>query len=228
LSSSPAYSFHLIGHQLCPYVQRVVITLAELKVPYQRTDIDLDKKPDWLQQLTSLEKVPLLLVNKDHQLFESNVICEYLDEAVQGALHPKDPILKAQHRAWITFGSEILQLFANLIYRDKSKECFEKTLQNIRQELSLLEKQITGSAYFTSTDFHLIDASYGPLFRYVDYFRHNLNHDLLSGLAKAQNWAEHLRNRPSVINAVPERYVRFLNIFISQHDSYLANRVKEF
>ncbi|WP_085905362.1 glutathione S-transferase family protein [Kiloniella majae] len=215
-------TLHLIGHKLCPYVQRVVIALEELNVPYKRTDIELENKPDWLEQLSPINKVPLLLINKDQYLFESDVICEYLNEISSISLHPKDPIQKAQHRAWIAFGSGILQLFANLIYNDKSEASYQKTLQDIKQKLSFLENQITGSAYFTSTCFHLIDASYGPIFRYVDYFKNHLNYDLLSNLKRTRNWAAHLRNRPSVIRAVPKGYNDQLYKFIAQNNSYLA------
>ena len=42
-------------------------------------------------------------------LFESNVICEYIEETQGGAkLHPQDPLQRAQHRAWMEFGSTIL------------------------------------------------------------------------------------------------------------------------
>ena len=43
-------------------------------------------------------------------LFESNVICEYIEETQGGAkLHPQDPLQRAQHRAWMEFGSTILE-----------------------------------------------------------------------------------------------------------------------
>jgi len=54
----------------------------------------------------SLGKVPLLKV-EDKVLFESAVICEYLD-VTPSSLHPADPLEKANHRAWIEFGSSIL------------------------------------------------------------------------------------------------------------------------
>ena len=42
-------------------------------------------------------------------VFESNVICEWIEETQPGPrLHPADPLLRAQHRAWMEFGSAIL------------------------------------------------------------------------------------------------------------------------
>ena len=69
----------LISHLLCPYVQRAVIVLEEKNIPYERIDIDLANKPDWFLKVSPLGKTPVLLVG-DQPIFESAVICEYLDE----------------------------------------------------------------------------------------------------------------------------------------------------
>jgi glutathione S-transferase len=86
----------LISHKLCPYVQRAVIALTEKGVP----------------KISPLGKVPVLLVETtdgEAALFESNVICEYIEETQAGAkLHPRDALQRAQHRAWMEFGSTIL------------------------------------------------------------------------------------------------------------------------
>ena len=102
----------LISHKLCPYVQRAVIALTEKGVPFERVDIDLANKPDWFLKISPLGKVPVLRVTTadgEVALFESNVICEYIEETQNGAkLHPQDPLQRAQHRAWMEFGSTIL------------------------------------------------------------------------------------------------------------------------
>src|SRR6476659_8494799 len=102
----------LISHNLCPYVQRAVIALNEKGVAFERIDIDLANKPDWFLKISPLGKVPVLVVTTDIgevALFESNVICEYIEDTQAGAkLHPRDPLERAQHRAWMEFGSAIL------------------------------------------------------------------------------------------------------------------------
>ncbi len=107
-----AAALKLISHKLCPYVQRAVIALNEKGVPFERIDIDLANKPDWFLKISPLGKVPVLVVTTDIgevALFESNVICEYIEDTQAGAkLHPRDPLERAQHRAWMEFGSAIL------------------------------------------------------------------------------------------------------------------------
>jgi glutathione S-transferase len=78
----------LVSHKLCPYVQRAVIALAEKQVPFERIDIDLGTKPDWFNTISPLRKVPVLRIGggvSETVLFESNVICEYIEEALRWA-----------------------------------------------------------------------------------------------------------------------------------------------
>ena len=100
-------SYTLVSHHLCPYVQRAAIALAERNVPFRRETIDLANKPDWFKAISPLGKVPLLKVG-DNVIFESAVIVEYLEETQPNPLHPADPLKRAQHRAWMEFGSAIL------------------------------------------------------------------------------------------------------------------------
>ena len=91
-----AAALKLISHKLCPYVQRAVIALTEKGVPFERIDIDLANKPDWFLKISPLGKVPVLLVETadgEAALFESNVICECIEDTQGGAkLHPQDPL----------------------------------------------------------------------------------------------------------------------------------------
>src|SRR5215475_6014625 len=105
--SSMTAPLKLISHKLCPYVQRAVIALTEKGVPFERIDIDLGNKPDWFLKISPLGKTPVLLVG-DHAIFESAVILEYLEETQPNSLHPANALRRADHRAWIEFGSAVL------------------------------------------------------------------------------------------------------------------------
>src|ERR1700758_2377104 len=103
-----ALPLKLISHKLCPYVQRAVIALTEKGVPFERIDIDLANKPAWFLEVSPLGKGPVLVVATERgevALFESNVICEYIEETQGGpSLHPSDALTRAEHRAWMEFG----------------------------------------------------------------------------------------------------------------------------
>src|ERR1700730_388559 len=111
--SDMAVPLKLISHKLGPYVQLAVIALTEKGVAFERIDIDLANKPDWFLAISPLGKVPVLQVERPGKpkavIFESSVIVEFLEEPAPGAkLHPADPVERAQHRAWMEFGSTVL------------------------------------------------------------------------------------------------------------------------
>src|SRR3982750_4005390 len=102
-----AAALKLISHRLCPYVQRAVIALAEKGVPFERIDIDLANKPHWFLAISPLGKPPVLQVGET-AIFESAAILEYLEETQPNPLHPANPLARAEHRAFIEFGSAVL------------------------------------------------------------------------------------------------------------------------
>src|ERR1700704_2990805 len=118
----------LISHKLCPYVQRAVIALTEKGVTFERIDIDLANKPDWFLQISPLGKTPVLQVG-DTAIFESAVILEYLEETQAKPLHPADPLARAEHRAWIEFGSAILNDIAGFYAAPDEVTFKAKTIQ---------------------------------------------------------------------------------------------------
>jgi glutathione S-transferase len=83
----------LVSFDLCPYVQRAAIVLAEKGVLFERIDVDLSDKSDWFKTISPLGKVPLLQVG-DEVLFESAVIVEYLEETRGRPLHPSGPMAR--------------------------------------------------------------------------------------------------------------------------------------
>src|SRR3954466_12537159 len=97
----------LVRPALCPYVQRAAIVLLEKGVPFERRWVDLANKPEWFTAISPLGKTPVLLAGGE-PVFESAVICDYLDETLAPRLHPGDALQRAQHRAWIEFGSSVL------------------------------------------------------------------------------------------------------------------------
>ncbi|MBD1866421.1 glutathione S-transferase family protein [Cyanobacteria bacterium FACHB-471] len=215
--------FELISHHLCPYVQRAVITLLEKEIPHQRTYIDLSNKPGWFRHISPLGKVPLLKVG-DEVLFESAVICEYLNEITSGSLHPTNPLTKAKHRAWIEFGSSILNAIAGF-YNAATEEAFEQKRQELVDKFAWIERHWQGNSYFAGDQFLLVDAVYGPIFRYFNVFDSITDFKIFVNTPNVQGWRQALRNRLSIQQAVTEDYPEQLLMFLIQRHSYLSNLV---
>ena len=214
-------NFILISHVLCPYVQRSIITLEEKNIPFTRTDIDLANKPAWFKKRSPMGKVPILIVDDNRALFESSVICEYLDEVTENSLHPMDSFEKAHHRALIELGSAILNNIASL-YNAKDKTSFQSIHTEIQEKFQFIEKELSGKSFFSGERFHLIDAVYGPIFRYFEVFDSFTELNTFAHLPKCQLWRKALSQRKSVKHAVSEDYSALLIQFLINRDSYIS------
>jgi len=213
----------LISHNLCPYVQRAIITLLEKNIPHERQYIDLANKPDWFLKISPLGKVPALLV-EDEILFESAVICEYLDEITPGSLHPSDPLIKAKHRAWIEFGSSILNSIAGF-YNAKEEQLFQDKIQELTQKFQTLELQLHEGPFFSGESFSLVDAVYGPIFRYFTVFEQYKDFGFFAETPKIRIWRETLLKRQSVIDAALSNYSDLLHEFLLKRNSCLSQMI---
>ncbi len=161
-------SLKLVSHYLCPYVQRAMIALNEKHVPFEKEYIDLSNKPDWFLKQSPLGKTPLLIAD-DAAIFESAVIVEYLEDTQQNPLHPQNALQKAQHRAWVEFGSSILSEIAGL-YSAKDKAAFDQQITRIKGKFARLETVLSDGPFFAGENFSVVDATFGPIFRYFDVF----------------------------------------------------------
>lgn len=215
----------LISHVLCPYVQRAVIALKEKDVDFERIDIDLNNKPDWFLKISPLGKVPVLKVGDD-VIFESAVIAEFLEDTVAPPLHPADPVRRADHRAWIEFAGVVLSDIWEF-YTAPNVENFEKKRQVLTQRFERLEEKLKADPWFDGATFHLVDASYGPIFRYFDVFDTIEDFGILKGKPKIARWRKALKERPSVATAVKADYPARLRDFIAARQSYMSARLLE-
>lgn len=213
----------LVSHALCPYVQRAAIVLAEKGVPFERRDIDLANKPAWFLAVSPLGKTPVLLVD-GAAIFESAVICEYLEDTALPRLHPKDAVHRAQHRAWIEFASALLNTIA-AFYNAPDDAALQARAADIRARLVQVEAELGDGPYFAGNAFRRVDAAFAPVFRYFDTFDRMGDFGFWSALPKVQRWREALAARPSVVSAVSPAYAERLLGFLLKRGSALSGRL---
>jgi len=200
-----------------------MITLVEKRVPFDRTYVDLANKPEWFLQISPLGKTPLLKVGSA-VLFESAVICDYLDEVETPRLHPAEPLARAQHRAWIEFASATLNTI-NAFYNAPDATALERQRAALVEKFETLERQLQkrDGSYFAGTDFSLVDAAFGPVFRYFDVFDSIRNFHILENTPRVAKWRAQLAERPSVRDAVARDYPDRLRDFLLKRNSALSS-----
>jgi glutathione S-transferase len=190
----------LVSFKTCPWVQRAAIALREKGVAFEFRHIEPDNRPDWFLAISPHKKVPVLRIDDKDSLFESNAICEYLDEMVSPKLHPADPLQRAVNRAWTdyvpTFADTVTATAYAETEEDYNKEAAKIPVPFERVEGALAKRGNAGP-FFNGPNYSLVDAAYAPFlqrYRYLDRVK-KLGHIEKFPLLKA--WSDALLKRPS-------------------------------
>ncbi|RCI08982.1 hypothetical protein L249_5012 [Ophiocordyceps polyrhachis-furcata BCC 54312] len=162
-------SLKLYGAWFCPFVQRVWITLCEKKIHHQYVEINpYDKDPAFLA-LNPRGLVPTLAVpGEDQPLFESIIVCEYLDAAFPRygpSLLPADPYYRARARVWIDHvGSRIAPAFQKLMQHTPDKPySLDDARAELRRHVEAFVRQMhPHGPWFLADGFSLVDISLAP------------------------------------------------------------------
>lgn len=217
----------LISHPLCPFVQRAAIVLLEKGIPFDRIHIDLAAKPDWFLAISPNGKVPLLRVRQqdgtETVIFESMVICEYLDESQGGApMYPRDALARARQRGWVEFGTATLaEAWQFLNATDRTAADAKQAA--IRHRLQQLEAELGAGPYFDGAAFGMVDAVFAPVFRYFDSLDPAVSQPIFENRPRVSAWRSALALRRSVIDAVGSDYAQRFRQHLREHAALLAS-----
>lgn len=210
----------LVSHKLCPYVQRAAIVLAEKGLVFERIDVDLSNKPDWFLRISPLGRTPVLLVDGE-PIFESAVICEYLEDTVLPRLHPDNALQRARHRAWMEFGSNVLSTIAGFYAAPEATAMWAKAAE-LRSRFVHIEAALGDGPYFAGQHFSVVDAVFGPVLRYFDVFDGIADFGIFQATPRVSAWRAALATRPSVREAVDPSYPHLLHRFLAERRSALS------
>ncbi|WP_417805107.1 glutathione S-transferase family protein [Thalassospira lucentensis] len=217
--------FRLVGHRLCPYVQRVAMVMAAHSIAHERIDISLDDKPEWLFDINPTGKVPVLVIDQRSVLFEAAAICEYLDDVTGKTLFPSDPYERGQHRSLVAVGEQVLALTATLIYQAATKDAVDATMHQITQRLEILTAYIEAKPAGGQSKLGMLDFVFATVFRPFPVLAIGLNRDLYAGLDSIKDWSNRLLAEDIVRDVVPPSYLIDMQKFIARKDAYLGRRL---
>lgn len=179
----------LYGGWFCPFVQRSWIVLHEKNIPHQYVEINPYKKAPEFLALNPRGLVPTLAVpvsgdgKTQKPLYESAVICEFLDEAFQDnvaavegvegggkygkSLLTEDPYERARCRLWIDhISNKIIPAFYKFIQHTPDKEySIEQARDNLHAHIKTFVKEMedsSGGPWFLGQRFSLVDIMLAP------------------------------------------------------------------
>lgn len=224
MSSSNYPKLKVISFKICPYVQRIIIALLEKGIPYEVEYIDLANKPEWFLKISPFGKVPVLIVDDKHVLFESVPILEYLEEiAPEKPLHPKDPIQKAINRAWFDYISGIYGSFIG-VATATDEQSFQEKVKEIATKYEKLEPNIKGP-FFNGEQFSIIDVLLAPNLRALTILENDFKVDIFGKFPKLQQYRNLILERPSVKDSLVPEYHDLYLAYIKNKGGFIASKL---
>jgi glutathione S-transferase len=187
-------SIRLLGSLTSPYVRKVRIVMAEKRIDYHLELEDVWSPDTSILDANPLGKVPCLIMEDGGAVFDSRVICEYLDGMTPVAkLIPPSGRERAEVRTWEALGDGVVD--AAILAR------LEQTQRPAEQQSSnWVERQMSwcnGQAY------SLADIAVGCALGYIDF-----RFGSIDWRGKYSNLARHyekLAARPSFVDTQPPK-----------------------
>ena len=165
----------------CPFVQRVWIALEEKGIPYQYIEVNPYHKPQSLLDLNPRGLVPTLQY-QGKPLYESTVLCEFLEEAYPDhmpKLLPDDPYLRARTRIWTDcktalhsqncrkltstdVGSRIIPAYHRFLQHQGSDGLKDRQTEFLNHLKEFTSEMDPEGPFFLGKEFSLIDIVIAP------------------------------------------------------------------
>jgi glutathione S-transferase len=108
------------------------------------------------------------------------------------------------------------------LYSASDDAAFRAKAAQLEARFARLETRVEAAPWFDGESFSLVDAVFGPVFRYFDVFDQIGDFGILAGKPKLARWRAALAARPSVKSAVSPDYPALLRGFLDRRRSYLS------
>jgi len=192
-----------------PFVRKVMAFAHEVglagRIETVRTMAAMTQPNRELMRLNPLGKIPTLVTDDGKVLFDSTVICEYLDSLHRGAkLFPQQPERRWQALRWHALGDNMLDnlvLWRNELLRPKPQQSSETLAAfdlKIRTAVSALDGE---AAALGDTPIGIGHVAIGVALGYIDFrFPELAWRDANKKIAA---WYEIFSQRPSIRDTMP-------------------------
>jgi glutathione S-transferase len=167
----------LIGSLASPYVRKARIVLAEKKIDYQLVLENVWSPDTTIHTFNPIGKVPCLLMEDGEAVFDSRVICEYVDTlSPVGKLIPQSGRERVEVRCWEALADGVLDA-AVLIrlestQRDeehRSESWVARQRRKIDDALDAMSQGLAGKMWCANNHYSLADIAVGCALGYLDF-----------------------------------------------------------
>lgn len=167
----------LIGSLSSPFVRKVRIVMAEKKIDYKLELEDVWAPDTSISLFNPLGKVPCLVMEDGEAVFDSRVICEYLDTLTPvGKLLPPAGRERTAVRCWEALGDGILDAAVTIrlehVQREpgqRSPSWLARQRRKIADAVAAMSKGLGDNAWAAGNHLTLADIACGCALGYLDF-----------------------------------------------------------
>ena len=165
----------LIGSLASPYVRKVRVMLAEKVIDCPLVLENVWAADTTIQKTNPLGKVPCLILEDGSALYDSRVICEYLD-----ALSPGTPLIPATGperiavRRWEALGDGVLDAIVLVRLEEIQREPQERSekwvlrqMTKVEAGLAVMAKDLGKNPWCVGASISLADITLGSALGYI-------------------------------------------------------------
>ncbi|XP_072279918.1 glutathione S-transferase omega-1-like [Pyxicephalus adspersus] len=201
--------------RFCPFAQRARLVLVAKGIKHEVVNINLKNKPDWFFEKSPLGLVPSIETSDGKIIYESPIVCEYLDEAFPGTrLIPSDPYAKAEQKMLLEAFSAVTPIYHKIAFAMKNNEDTAELKSQFFEKLKKLEEALAkkNSPYFGGESVSMIDYMLWPSFEPFCIFGLE---DLMEKTPQVKAWHDRMLQDPAVKATFiePEVFLEFYKLY---------------
>ncbi len=160
-------------------------------------EVNLRNKPEWFHNLNREGSTPVLQLDEHRILTESLIICDYLEEALQGKeLLPFDAYIKAYHKLLIQKFSNVTAPFTRIVRKNDID-----ALNELKCGLKLFEDNLNYD-FFEGKNVSFIDLMIWPWFERFPLLKEKANFELGDEFPKLNSWVKRMSEIDIIKNEI--------------------------
>ncbi|HWT35671.1 MAG TPA: glutathione S-transferase C-terminal domain-containing protein [Paraburkholderia sp.] len=200
----------LIGSHTSPFVRKVRIVMAEKKIDCELVLEDVWASDSKIHDYNPLGKVPCLILDDGEAVFDSRVICEYVDMLSPVAkLIPPAGRERIEVRCWEALADGMLD--ATVLIRlegtqrtpeQRNEAWVKRQERKIHESLTAMAKGLDGNPWCAGNRYTIADIAVGCALGYLDFRMPEV--DWREAHPNLARHFEKLSQRQSFVDTVPQ------------------------
>lgn len=210
-----------ISFKICPFVQRVTALLEAKNMPYEIEYINLRDKPQWFLDMSPNGQVPVLVTDSGITLFESDAICEYLDEVGRPIEYNTTPEQRAIDRAWSYMATKNYLVQCGAM-RSADQDTLIERSEKLSKVFAKANSVLGEGPFFKGESFSNVDIAWLPLLHRANLILEHTGYDFLTDCPKVKKWQTAIMKTGIVEKSVSDDFEnRFTDFYLSD-ETYLG------